>query len=228
MKPPLFGNDNKRGFTLIELLVVISIISLLMAILLPALQNAREASRKVQCGSGLRQIGMLLHIYCQDNRDWMPSVWTWWMDDVPNPWLGYNLQARKGLGQYADVSLFTSCPSRADRTSKYFGMNEVLGVGGLGAAVVPPKPPSTRLIEITKPSITLGFIDGHPTKDSFVGRPLITPMGGTFATERRYGWDRHKESPNMVHLDGHTVSRPYLEVDIFAWSGASTKFWRHK
>jgi len=62
-----------RAFTIIELLVVISIISLLVAILLPALESTREAARATTCSSNLRQIGQMLHLYAADNKQYVPS-----------------------------------------------------------------------------------------------------------------------------------------------------------
>jgi prepilin-type N-terminal cleavage/methylation domain-containing protein/prepilin-type processing-associated H-X9-DG protein len=73
----VMANTSRRpitAFTLIELLVVISIIGVLVAMLLPALSNARAVAQRAVCGSNQRQVCIGYKVYMTDNRDWVPRM----------------------------------------------------------------------------------------------------------------------------------------------------------
>lgn len=187
---------SRRGFTLIEILVVIAIVALLSAILFPVFARARENARKTSCANNIKQIGLAILQYAQDNDETLPPVA--YEDDA-----GDDHQWPELIQAYLKGPQALKCPSDARSKIISYGLNEAAFVDWEDD----PSQPSLTLAEFRHPATTVMGGDVG-TQDDF-----ITPIPDTLkmvepdddlddAVDGRPA-ARHLDWVNLAFMDGH-------------------------
>ncbi len=222
------GTRTRRGFTLIELLVVISIVAVLMGILLPALGRVREQARTLRCRANLKQYGIALRMYLDDNSHRFPDAWTW-LKSASHSYVRKGDQPDGVLWTYLKALDVHMCPTFSmwvkgtnwQDTAVSYVMNSYVGGGGSiwSSWLGPDVKGVAREHQVYNPSRVVVFAEENPwTIPGYSDYPfndthLTVGHAGrqidNYATFHNVpGGDRDRGGCNVVFVDGHAVLVP--------------------
>jgi prepilin-type N-terminal cleavage/methylation domain-containing protein/prepilin-type processing-associated H-X9-DG protein len=224
----------RKGFTLIELLVVVAIISILAAMLLPALSKARERARQAVCISNLKQIWHALYMYTEDHDGWLlpcntpyPAYWNGvvslrpWMELLGNFGKGYAGTDKKftplDYGVYichpgSNLSTYAKgkaiyCPSeKRIFTYSSYALNIWLS-GSVGDATYGQY--CRRITSVKNPSITIWVTDNGVYNGYSISYFYASPTYPAYNTFRHIN-----ESCNILYVDGHAEPKTKIQLGL--------------
>lgn len=223
---------SSRAFTLVELLVVISIISLLVAILLPALASSRESARTIQCGVVLRQHALVVEMYQNDNKGWLnhaeSKVWS-------NSYILAGLmEGNNGTSLYVPSDKWR-CPSNnfgsvqaslfsyAPGIGSYANYRKVAGGMKAGSPIETRPAQSTHQREILNPVKIPHFVEMwmSGTGKYYVDASAVASNLNGYRVRNHYT-EVHQNSSNVLYVDGHVMRRP---ADFWLDTGPVGSVW---